>query len=359
MKYDNVIYINGREISINAPSYFIADIAANHDGDLQRAKDLIWLAKKSGADAAKFQHFKAGKIVSDYGFKHLGGQIGHQSSWKKTVYEIYEQYECNRSWNNELAKTAKDAEIDFMTAPYDVEAIATLDPYIPAYKIGSGDITWIEIIEIMAKKGKPILLGTGASDMEDVERAVNAILNHNRQIVLLQCNTNYTASLENFRYINLRVLQSYMVRYHHMIVGLSDHTPGHTTVLGAITLGARVIEKHFTDNNNRVGPDHPFSMNPASWREMIDRSRELELSLGDGIKRVEQNEKDTVIVQQRCLRLVRDMKAGDTLKKSDLEALRPAPQGSLKPYSIETVIGKRLINSKVAGDALYYSDICE
>jgi N-acetylneuraminate synthase len=299
------------------------------------------------------------KIVSDYGFKHLDGQMSHQATWKKSVFEIYEKYECNRTWNEELAKTAKEACIDFMTTPYDTEAITMLDPYIPAYKIGSGDITWVDIIEIMAQKGKPILLGTGAATMNDVERAVHAILKYNRQIVLLQCNTNYTGSQENFRYINLKVLQSYLVRYPQMLLGLSDHTPGHTTVLGAITLGARVIEKHFTDDNNREGPDHPFSMNPVSWREMIDRSRELELALGDGMKHVEKNEKDTVIVQQRCLRLVRDMKIGERLTKNDIEALRPAPKGSLRPYQSEAIIGKTLLNSKTAGDALYGADINE
>ena len=359
MKYDSIIHINSREISIDSPTYFIADIAANHDGDLQRAKDLIWLAKESGADAAKFQHFKAEMIVSDFGFKHLGGQMSHQSSWKKSVYEIYRQYECDRGWNDELVKTAKQAGIDFMTTPYDTEAIAMLDSYLPAYKIGSGDITWIEIIEVMARKGKPILLSTGASDMEDVERAVSAILKHNRQIVLLQCNTNYTGSSEIFRYINLRVLHSYKIRFPHMIVGLSDHTPGQSTVLGAITLGARVIEKHFTDDINREGPDHPFSMDPASWREMMERSRELELALGDGVKRIEDNEKDTVIVQQRCLRLVRDMDAGECLTKIDIEALRPAPAGSIKPYRIESIIGKTLAVPKTAGDALYSTDLNE
>jgi len=357
MRYDSVLFINNREISIDKPAYFIADIAANHDGNLQRARDLIWLAKKSGADAAKFQHFTARHIVSAYGFKHLGGRLSHQSSWKKSVYEIYEQYECNRAWSDELARTAQTAGIDFMTTPYDEEAVAQLDKYLPAYKIGSGDITWSDFIEVVAKKGKPVLLATGAAAMEDVERAVDAVLAHNRQIALLQCNTNYTGSLENLRHVNLRVLQTYAIRYPHMLLGLSDHTPGHATVLGAIALGARVIEKHFTDDNGREGPDHPFSMNPASWREMIDRSRELEVSLGDGVKRVEQNERDTVVVQQRCLRLVRDKAAGDRLTTNDLEALRPAPSGSVKPYDLANMVGRTLAVPKVAGDALYHADL--
>jgi len=359
MKYDSIVHINEREISINSPAYFIADIASNHDGELSRAKELIWLAKEAGADAAKFQHFKAKNIVSDYGFKSLKTQMAHQASWKKTVYEIYEQYECNREWNEELAQTAREAGIDFMTTPYDIEAIKMFDNYVGAYKIGSGDITWIDFIKLIAKQGKTVLLATGASSMVDVERAVDAVLKYNRQLILLQCNTNYTGSLENFQYINLRVLQTYSIRYPHLLLGLSDHTPGHSTVLGAISLGARVIEKHFTDDNSREGPDHAFSMNPKSWREMVERCRELELALGNGVKRIEDNEIDSAIIQRRCLRLRRNMQSGERVNSSDLECLRPAPKGSLEPYSLAGLIGKTLAVSKAAGDALYKTDLEE
>ncbi|MFZ3138507.1 MAG: N-acetylneuraminate synthase family protein [Thermodesulfovibrionales bacterium] len=359
MQYDSVIFINGREIAVDKAAYFIADIASNHDGNLDRAKNLIRLAKDAGADAVKFQHFKANKIVSDYGFKNLGGQISHQSSWKKSVFEVYKQYECNREWSEELANAAKEVGIDFMTTPYDEKAIALLDHYIPAYKIGSGDITWTVFIEMVARKGKPVILATGASSMADVVRAVNAVIKYNRQIVLLQCNTNYTGSIENFRHINLKVLQTYAITFPNMLLGLSDHTPGHSSVLGAISLGARVIEKHFTDDNTREGPDHAFSMNPKTWHEMIERSRDLELSLGDGIKIVEENETDTIVVQRRCLRFVRDMKAGEKINLEDLEALRPAPINSVPPFKLNDMVGKLLSVSKVAGDALYYSDIKE
>jgi sialic acid synthase SpsE len=359
MQYNSVIFINGREIAIDKSAYFIADIASNHDGNLDRAKNLILLAKDAGADAVKFQHFRASKIVSDYGFKNLGVQVSHQSSWKKSVFEVYKQYECNREWSEELANAAKEAGIDFMTTPYDEEAIALLDRYLPAYKIGSGDITWPDFIEMVARKDKPVLLATGASNMEDVIRAVNAVIKHNRQIVLLQCNTNYTGSIENFRNINLKVLQTYAITFPNMLLGLSDHTPGHSSVLGAISLGARVIEKHFTDDNTREGPDHAFSMNPKTWNEMIERSREIELALGNGIKIIEENETDTVILQRRCLRFVRDMKAGEKIRLEDLEALRPAPSNSVPPFNLHDMAGKLLSVSKVAGDALYYSDIKE
>lgn len=337
--------------------YFIADIAANHDGDLQRAKDLIYLAKEAGADCAKFQHFLAEKIVSDFGFKNLQSAQSHQAGWKKSVYEVYEQYHCKRDWTQELAKTCKDAEIEFMTTPYDFEAVNELDNYVNAYKIGSGDITWIEFLEYIAKLNKPVLLGSGASDLEDVRRAVSAIEKYNSQIVLMQCNTNYTGDLENFKYINLNVLKTFAKEFPEVILGLSDHTLGHSTVLGAITLGARVIEKHFTDDNSRTGPDHHFAMNPKTWKEMVERSRELELALGDGIKRVEANEKDTVVVQRRCIRLKNDKKAGEVITCDDIEVLRPAPIKAYLPY--ENVINKSVKVDKTKGDCIYKGDLNE
>lgn len=359
MRYDSLIRVAGREISIDAPVYFIADIASNHDGDLGRAKALIHAAAEAGADAVKFQHFKADKIVSDYGFRSLGGQFSHQARWGKPVFEVYRECECNREWNLELADAARAAGVHFMTTPYDTEAVEMLDPYIPAYKIGSGDITWTDFVQYIARRGKPVFLATGASSMEDVERGVEAALAVNRHLILMQCNTNYTGSLENFRHVNLRVLQAFALKYPDMVLGLSDHTPGHATVLGAVALGARAVEKHFTDDNRRSGPDHAFSMNPVSWREMVERTRELQASLGDGVKRVEANEADTVILQRRCLRLTRAVAAGEVLADSDLESLRPAPGGALEPYRLAEVAGRPLLRDKEKGDALFAADLGE
>lgn len=355
--YNESFYIAEQRIAADEPTYFIADIAANHDGDLERAKELIWKCKEAGADAAKFQHFKANKIVSDYGFKNLGGQQSHQAQWKKSVFETYQDAECGRTWTEELVKTANEAGIHFFTSPYDDEAIEMMNPVVPAYKIGSGDITWPAIMEKMAQQGKPILVATGASTMADVERAVEAITQHNPNICVMQCNTNYTAEPENFKYIQLNVLKAYAEKWPGMILGLSDHTPGHATVLGAVALGARMIEKHFTDDNEREGPDHPFSMNPKTWREMVDRTRELEYALGGTIKKVEDNESQTVVLQRRCLRLTQDLPSGTVLEASHLESLRPCPAGAFEPYWESTVIGKPLTTDKVAGDALNKTDV--
>lgn len=331
------------ELGKHKPLYFIADIAANHDGSLERAFDLIEKAKEAGADAAKFQNFIASKIVSKTGFDSLSGQLSHQSSWKKSVYEVYEDASVSYEWTERLKEQCNKVGIEYFTSPYDFESVDHVDPYLNVYKIGSGDITWIEIIKHIASKGKPVLLATGASDIEDVKRAMSALQEITSSIVLMQCNTNYTADPENFKYINLNVLKTYREMFPDIILGLSDHTHGHSTVLGAIALGARVFEKHFTDDNSREGPDHKFAMNPETWKKMVDCSYELYNALGDGVKRIEKNEIDTSSVQRRSLRFTKDMKKGHVLVKGDLFPTRPITKKGVPPYMLDDLLGKELL----------------
>ena len=351
------IKIGTHTLGPSHPTYFIADISANHDGDLERAKMLIHRAKEAGADAAKFQNFRAPKIVSDYGFKSMSGQLSHQATWKKSVFEVYADASLPFEWTPVLKEECDRVGIDYFSAPYDFDAVDMLDTYVPAHKIGSGDITWPEMLEHIARKGKPVILATGASDIGDVQRAVHTILMINPQLVLMQCNTNYTASLENFDHIHLRVLETYHTMFPELILGLSDHTPGHATVLGAVALGARAVEKHFTDDNHRTGPDHPFSMTPASWREMVERTRELERALGSANKRVSGNEEQTVVVQRRCLRAARDICAGEIITREMIDVLRPATPGAILPYEIRAVIGTRSAVGIATGKELRWTDL--
>lgn len=349
--------IDQRLVGKDQPVYFIADIAANHDGDIERAKDLIFLAAEAGADAAKFQHFKAETIVSDYGFKNLGGQQSHQASWKKSVFDVYRDASISLDWSLILKETCEKAGITFFTSPYSLDLVDHIDDYVPAYKIGSGDITWVEIIEYIAKKNKPYILASGASSFEDVNRAVSAALAINPNLCLMQCNTNYTASLENFKFIQLNVLKAFREMYPDLVLGLSDHTPGHATVLGAVALGAKMIEKHFTDDVNRQGPDHKFSMDPKTWREMVDRTRELENALGYGIKKVEDNEKETVVLQRRAIRLNANLSAGTIIERQHLIVLRPCPQDAIPPYQISEIIGKEIRRDMLSGEYIKWIDL--
>lgn len=351
------IKIGNRFVGENHPTYFVADIAANHDGSLERAKYLIRLAKQAGADAAKFQNFRAAKIVSDYGFRSMGSQQSHQSTWKQSVFEVYRGASIPFEWTPELKAVCDEVGIDYFSSPYDFEASDMLDPYVPAYKIGSGEITWLEAMEYMARKNKPVLLATGASDIGEVQRAVHAILSVNPELVLMQCNTNYTASGENFKYIHLNVLKTYAVMFPQVVLGLSDHTSSPATVLGAVALGARVIEKHFTDDCTREGPDHRFASDPDMWAEMVMRTRELEYALGGTDKKVEDNEKETVVVQRRCLRAARDLKVGEVITREMVDVLRPATPGAILPYEIQNVIGKKVIAEVAAGKELRWLDL--
>ncbi len=351
------IQIEGKAIGKNQPTYFIADVAANHDGDLGRAKELIYLCAEAGADAAKFQHFTADTIVSDEGFKSLGGQQSHQLKWKKSVFDVYQDASIDQDWTPILKETCDKAGITFLTSPYSYELVDKVDDFLSAYKIGSGDITWLGIVDYIASKGKPVLLASGASTMDEVDIAMSTLLNRTDDIVLMQCNTNYTASLKNFKYINLNVLKAYGKKYPDTILGLSDHTPGHATVLGAVTLGARVIEKHFTDDTTREGPDHKFSMDFNAWKDMVDRTRELENSLGIQTKKVEDNELETVILQRRAIRIKKDLVIGDVIREDDLEFLRPCPKDALPPYELDKTLGKRVTKDIKSGDYIKWINI--
>jgi N-acetylneuraminate synthase len=230
-------------------------------------------------------------------------------------------------------------------------------PFVPAFKVGSGEIDWIEALEHIASKGRPVIIATGAADIADVQRAVHAILKINRQLVLMQCNTNYTASPENYDHIHLNVLKTYAAMFPEVILGLSDHTHGYATILGAVTLGARVIERHFTDDNNRKGPDHNFALNPADWANMVEETRLLERALGSSDKFIAGNEQETKVVQRRCLRAARHIKAGETLTRDMIDVLRPATPGAIKPHELETVLGTRALCELAGGQELRWTDL--
>lgn len=352
------IEIDSRRLGPQQPTYFIADIAANHDGSLDRARKLIHLAKEAGADAAKFQHFKASKIVSDHGFKNLSN-TAHQASWSKSVFEVYEEVSVPPAWTESLFEECQQVGITFLSTPYDFDSVDELDPFVSAFKIGSGDIDWIEALQYVASKGKPVLLATGASSMGDVIEAVTAITAINPQLVLMQCNTNYTNSESNFDHLHLNVLKVFAQTFPDLILGLSDHTHGPAAVLGAVALGARVIERHFTDDNARVGPDHAFALTPEDWQEMVAETRRLERALGLPLKKVNPNELETEIVQRRCIRAARDIEPGEVITRSDLEVLRPAVLGGISPSLLQGVVGRTAQRHILQGTELKWFDISE
>ena len=350
------IKLGNKLVGENQPPYFIADIAANHDGDLSRAKDLVWIAKEAGADCAKFQHFLADKIVNDVEFAKIESLKTHQSTWKKSVAKIYDDYHFRREWTEIIYNECLKAKIEFSTSPYDYEAVNQVKDYVNFYKIGSGDISWCDFVEFVAEQNKPIIVATGASHIDDVDRIVKLL--HGKDLVLMQCNTNYTLEQDKHFFTNIKVLEKYAARYENLVLGLSDHTLTHGSTLGAIALGARVIEKHFTDDNNREGPDHKFALNPKSWREMVEMGNEVFECLGDGKKKVEKNEKNAFVVQRRSIVCNRKLPKGHILSKDDLDFLRPCPEKSFHPYEWKSLIGKKLKNDKDSYESILHDDLC-
>lgn len=340
------IKIGKRTIGEGQPSYLIAEIGSNFDRSIERAKMLIDLAKASGADAAKFQCFKAERIVSAEGFKGL--KTAFQSKWKKPVYEVYKDAEFPREWHKELYNYTIKKGLDFISAAYDFEGVDIVDKLgVPFHKIGSGDITWLEMVRYVAKKGKPVVLACGSSTLAEVDEAIKTIrAEGNNDIILLQCVTNYPSTFES---ANIRAMKA-MGDLFDVLTGYSDHTPGSVVPLGAIALGGCMIEKHFTDDKTRNGPDHPFAMDGKDFKEMSDSIRNLEKALGSPAKEIYEEEKTTVILQRRCLRAARDIPKGTKLTAAMVDVLRPATVGGLYPKYKEVIVGSKVNTNLKKGE---------
>lgn len=357
------IHIGSREIGPGKPAYIIAEIGSNFDGDLDRAKVLAKKCKDAGADAYKIQNFLASKIVSAEGFKNL--QVAFQSKWDKPVVDVYKKAEFPREWVRELADYCEEIGIDFMSSPYDTDAVDLLEEVgVTAHKIGSGEVDNLEFLRYVAKTGKPVIIGVGAASMDEVRAAVDAIRNTgNDDIVVLQCVTNYPSPVADS---NLRAMTA-IGEDCGVLYGYSDHTigpsqggddplEGTTVPLGAVALGACIIEKHVTDDPRRTGPDHPFAMTiDGNFTEMVRGIRAMEAALGDGEKRLMPSEKETIIIQRRGLYASVDIKKGEPMTREKLELLRPAV--GMKPADIGRMVMMRASRDIAAGSPIMYDDI--
>lgn len=351
-RFPNIIKIGSRLVGQGQPTCFIADIGSNFDGNLEKAKKLALAAKEAGADVFKIQSFLSSKIVSGPSFAKMNLK-GIHGTWDKPIDEIFKDVEFPREWHKELFDYCKEIGIIFSSSPYDFEAVDLLDELgVDFFKIGSGDITWPEMLKYIAKKGKPMILATGASALAEVDEAVSVIENTgNNDLVLLQCITNYPSKIES---ANINVLKTYETAF-DIITGYSDHSPGDVIPLGAVALGAKVIEKHFTLNKKDKGPDHPHSMEPQEFKQMVERVRLLEKALGSARKEVVEEESETVIVQRRSLHLKRDIKKHEVIQREDIIELRPAV-GILPKYK-DIVAGRQAKIDIKAKEAIYWKDI--
>ena len=333
------------------PAYIIAEIGANFDKNLDKAKRLIDAAKEVGADCAKFQTFSTPKIVSEGGFSRMKLE-GVHGSWGRTVSEVFKDAEFPREWHQEISDYCKKIGIDFSTSPYDFEAVdlcMKLD--VPFIKLGSGDITWLEMLEYIARKGKPMMLATGDATLAEIDEAVRTIeATGNRELILMQCITNYPSKIDS---ANVNVLKTYQSAF-DILTGYSDHSPGPVVALASVVLGGCVIEKHFTLDKTDKGPDHPHSMNPTEFKLMVDYVREIERAMGSTRKEVVEEEGETVFVQRRCLYAKRDISIGTIVQADDIDVLLPAL--GIPPKFKNVIIGKTSKINIEAGQPLFWEN---
>lgn len=323
-------------------AYFIAEIGFNHDGSLERAKALIDLAAKAGADAAKFQHIKAAELGSRKGFDNFYALPDHQTQHRKHALVAYKDAEIPLAWTEVLRDECHAAGLDFITAPYYTSDIDFLAQYVDAFKVGSGDFAWIEKSQELLSTGKPVLFACGASDLANVVRVMTSMESHYDRICLMQCNSNYIGGETNLPYLNLNTIKRFRELWPDVKVGLSDHTRALSVPVAARALGATIFERHFTDDNEREGADHLVALNVSEFAEMVRVVKAIEGALGDGVKKIEENERVGSMTQRRALRLSRNLKRGQRLTRKDISVLRPWMEGCLLASDLDSVIGRRL-----------------
>lgn len=338
------IKIGNKLIDGGKPCFIIAEAGVNHNGDFNLAKKLIDAAKRSGADAIKFQTFKAEGVVSEntemaeYQKRNIGR--------KKTHLEMLKDLELNYDAFGKLKKYCDRKKIIFLSTPHSDDAIDFLEPLIPAYKIGSGDLTNLPFLEKIARKKKPIILSTGMASLTEVRAALNAIKKQgNKKIIILHCTSDYPCALED---VNLRAMIT-IKKIFKSPFGYSDHTLGILVPVMAVSLGAQVLEKHFTLSKKLSGPDHRASAEPKEFKEMVNVIRDTEKVLGSNIKRSSREEERIKKIARKSIVARVDIASGEKIKNDMLVIKRPGT--GIKSADIHKVIGK-IAKKKIKKESL-------
>jgi len=330
------IEINGRLVGQDSPCFVIAEAGVNHNGDLNLAKRLVDAAYEGGADAVKFQTFTASTLAiedapkADYQFE--------TTSSTETQFQMLKRLELTASMHSELKVYSNEVGILFMSSPFDESSADLLSELgVEVFKIPSGEITNLPLLDHVARKGKPMIVSTGMSYLSEVEAAVRIIESvGNQQIILLHCVSNYPADPSD---INLSAMNTLREAF-NTIVGYSDHTQGIQIALAAVALGAKVIEKHITLDCNLPGPDHRSSLEPAEFEYMVNSIRSVESALGHGRKEPAASEMSTSLVARKSLMSAKSIPMGSVMTLNMMVSRRPGT--GLAPTMMELIIGRKV-----------------
>jgi N-acetylneuraminate synthase/N,N'-diacetyllegionaminate synthase len=328
------IKIGNKWIGKGYPVFIIAEAGVNHNGDLSLAKKLIDLAKGSGADAVKFQTFKAEEIVTP-----RIGKASYQkniTSPQESQYEMLKRLELKDSDFKTLAAYANKKNIIFLSSPFDKKSVDLLEEIgVSAFKIASGEITNLPLLEYIAKKDKPIILSTGMASLDEIKQALQVINTAGKQeVILLHCVTSYPVKIEE---VNLKAIITLGKKF-NLLVGFSDHTEGIIAPAAAVVLGACIIEKHFTLDKNLPGPDHSASLGPEELKSLVRAVRDTEKALGNGLKQPTAAEEAIKIYARKSIVAKVDIPRGVYIKE-DMLSIKRAGKG-IEPKYLKDIVGK-------------------
>lgn len=333
---------------VNCPVYIIAEIGVNHNGSLQLALESIDRAKQCGANAVKFQTFRTENLVTMTAPKASYQQ--ENSGSNESQFEMLKKLELSFTDFKRIREYCYEKRIDFISTPFDDESAEFLYSIdISAFKVGSGDMNNIPFLYKLDQYKLPIILSTGMSNLEEVNRSLNVI--QHSPVVLLHCTSDYPAPLED---VNLLAMKT-MEQTFHKNVGYSDHTKGTEVSVAAVALGAKIIEKHFTLDCSLPGPDHKASIDPVDFKRLVDEVRNVELALGDGKKRCMPSEENTKAIARKSIVLIKDKKTGDKIIEADLKMKRPGT--GIEPRFYYDVIGKTLKRDVQKDQLLSWDDL--
>lgn len=333
----------------------IAEAGVNHNGDYENAKKLISAAANAGADYVKFQTFKADKLVSKDAQK-AEYQKANLKEDGDSQYDMLKKLEMSEDWHYDLIKYANDCGIKFLSTGFDEDSIDFLDSLnIDLFKVPSGEITNKPYLEHIAKKGKPIVISTGMSNLQDIKDAVEVIQNHQiekNKITILHCNTEYPTPMQDVNLLAMKTIQKEL----GVQVGYSDHTLGIEVPIAAVALGAVLIEKHFTLDRNMIGPDHLASLTPDELKQMVTSIRNIELAIsGNGVKEASESEKKNINIARKSIHLKNDLSSGHIIDIHDLIMKRPGD--GISPMQIGQIVGKRTLSDLKKDNKLSFKDI--
>jgi sialic acid synthase len=339
-------FVNNRRIADDEPAYVIAEIGHNHQGEVEKAKALIHAAKECGVDAVKLQKRDNRRLFTR---EFYDSPYDNENSFGATYGEHREALELEKTDWFELSRYSREEGVAFVAAAFDepsADLLAELD--VDAFKFASGDLFNVPFLRYVAALGKPMFLSTGGGTVEDIDRAVEAILPLNAQLCVLHCTASYPADVED---LNLSVITALRERYPDLVIGLSDHHNGIAMAPVAYMLGARAFEKHFTLNHAWKGTDHAYSLMPDGMRRFVRDLQRVPIALGDGVKRRLPSEERPLEKMGKKLVAARDLPAGHVFAPGDLVAKSPA-DGGLPPYELDRLLGRRLLRPLSFEDAV-------